>query len=164
MLSELLSSGLRDGKGVNLVAYDKWNCVWIKDVNTFLITITFNLIFWLAYWICQTPLWYCVVFESGNCSFGQKNWSLGDDLFHFHILHFICFNLVGYNLYQTSTNIGRGSRICVPIAPTIRYLSIYFFNIFMKACIIWIEACLMLRVIVLFVIQPQQQRGNSLRI
>jgi len=28
LLSGLLSSGLREGKGVNLVAYDKWNCVW----------------------------------------------------------------------------------------------------------------------------------------
>ena len=48
----------------------------------------------------KPSLCYCVVFESRNWSFEREHWSLGDDLVHFHILHFIYFNLVGYDLYQ----------------------------------------------------------------
>ena len=45
------------------MAYDKWNCIWIKDVNTVLITVAFNLICWLAFWIClpNPPVLYCCV-------------------------------------------------------------------------------------------------------
>jgi len=48
------------------------------------------------------PVLLCCIGEvcwSGNWSFKQEHWLLGDDLVHFHILHFICFNLVGYDLY-----------------------------------------------------------------
>jgi len=64
-----------------------------------------NYVLLLCWSLCESksakpPLCYCVVFESGNWSFGRKYWSLGDDLVHFHILHFQCFNLVGYGLYH----------------------------------------------------------------
>jgi len=70
------------------------HCVFIQLLN---LSANWSLL-WIE--ICQPPMCYCVVFESRNWSFGQKYWSLGDDLVHFHILHFICFNLVGYDLYQ----------------------------------------------------------------
>ena len=56
------------------MAYDKWNCVWIKDVNTVLITVVFNLICWLAFWIYlpNSPFCYCVVFEFGNLKLWTK--------------------------------------------------------------------------------------------
>jgi len=103
LLSGLLSSGLREVRGVNLVAYDKWNCVWIKDVNTVLITVAFNLIYWLAFWIClPTPIvLLCCVwiwkFEALDKNIGR--WEM--TWFKCHILHFKCFNLVGYDIYQT---------------------------------------------------------------
>jgi len=47
-----------------------------------------------------TPPPVLLLCSYGNWSFEWKYLSLGDDLVHFHILHFKCFNLVGYDLYQ----------------------------------------------------------------
>ena len=46
------------------------------------------------------PPFVLLLCSSGNWSFEWKYWSWGDSLVHFHILHFKCFNLVGYDLYQ----------------------------------------------------------------
>jgi len=49
------------------------------------------------------------------------------------------FLALSSSLGRASTNTGRGSRIFVQVAPTIKSLNISFYNIFMKSCTTWIE-------------------------
>jgi len=70
--------------------------ILIRSINIYNYVL---LLCWNSEFVCQTPL-VLLLCSSRNWSFGRKYWLLGDDLVHFHILHFISFNLVGYVLYQ----------------------------------------------------------------
>jgi len=97
-----------------LVGLNEW-IGWDKNLNyvtcdeSILILISFInicnyvlLLCWNSEFFCQPSL-VLLLCSSRNWSFGRKYWSLGDDLVHFHILYFICFSLMRYDLYQPCT-------------------------------------------------------------